>query len=100
MKVALQVADGMVSEREKGLKWRLRKGTISSLQCFLANHGFVHYDLSTRTVLVGPHLHVKIGNTGMNHEGYYYVVSERQHFLHDMAPECLWEKKFSLFSDV
>jgi serine/threonine protein kinase len=79
MRVALQVADGM---------------------CFLAGHGFVHHDLSTRNVLVGPRLHVKVGNPGMFHEGYYYIVSEREHFLHDMAPECLWEKRFSLFSDV
>ena len=60
----------------------------------------MHNDLSTRNVLVEPHLRVKIGNPGMHHEGYYYVVSEREHFLHDMAPECLWEKRFSLFSDV
>ena len=36
----------------------------------------------------------------MHHEGYYYVVSEREHFLQDMAPECLWEKRYSTNSDV
>ena len=50
--------------------------------------------------MVGPHLGVKIGNPGMFHEGHYYDVTGREHFLHDMAPECLWERRFSLFSDV
>lgn len=79
MRIAVQVADGM---------------------CFLANHGFVHHDLSTRNVMIGPQLQVRISNPGMFHEGYYYTVTAREHFLHDMAPECLWEKRFSLFSDV
>lgn len=38
--------------------------------------------------------------SGMQHEGYYYIVSEREHFFQDMAPECLWEKHYSLNSDV
>lgn len=38
--------------------------------------------------------------TGMHHEGYYYVVSERECVLQDMAPECLWEKRYSVWSDV
>lgn len=37
---------------------------------------------------------------GMHHEGYYYVVSEREHFLQDMAPECLWDKCYSVCSDA
>lgn len=37
---------------------------------------------------------------GMNHEGYYYIVSEREEFFQDMAPECLWEKRYSICSDV
>lgn len=36
----------------------------------------------------------------MNHEGYYYIVSEREEFFQDMAPECLWEKRYSICSDV
>lgn len=38
--------------------------------------------------------------TGMHHEGYYYVVTEREYVLEDMAPECLWEKCHSICSDV
>ncbi len=30
----------------------------------------------------------------MIHEGYYYVVTEREHYLQDIAPECLWEKRY------
>ncbi len=36
----------------------------------------------------------------MQHEGYYYIVSEREHFFQDMAPECLWEKHYSVCSDI
>ena len=36
----------------------------------------------------------------MTHEGYYYVVTEREHVLQDMAPECLWENRYSSCSDV
>ncbi len=36
----------------------------------------------------------------MIHEGYYYVVTEREHYLLDIAPECLWEKRYSIWSDV
>ena len=100
MRITLQVTNGMVGQ----LQFKGQTSTLSlSLclsQCFLASHGFVHHDLSTRNVMVGPQLQVKIGNPGMLHEGYYCIVTGREHFLHDMAPECLWEKKFSLFSDV
>ena len=41
-----------------------------------------------------------IPTPGMFHEGYYYVVTEREHYLQDMAPECLWEKRYSVWSDV
>ncbi len=41
-----------------------------------------------------------IKSAGMHHEGYYYSVTERKHFLQDMAPECLWEKCYSTYSDV
>ena len=70
------------------------------MQKFLTEHGFIHRDLSTRNVLVGDRLCVKIANPGMYQEGYYYVVTEREHFLQDMAPECIWEKRYSMWSDV
>ncbi len=38
--------------------------------------------------------------TGMIHDGYYYVVTEREHYLQDIALECLWEKRYSIWSDV
>ena len=38
--------------------------------------------------------------TGMHHEGHYYVVTEREHFLQDMAPECLQDKCYSICSDI
>lgn len=69
-------------------------------QRFLTEHGFIHRDLSTRNILVGDRLQVKIGNPGMYQEGYYYVVTEREHFLHEVAPECIWEKRYSMWSDV
>jgi len=67
---------------------------------FLTERGFIHRDLSTRNILVGDRLQVKIGNPGMYQEGYYYVVTEREHFLHEVAPECIWEKRYSMWSDV
>jgi len=70
------------------------------VQRFLTEHGFIHRDLSTRNILVGDRLQVKIGNPGMYQEGYYYVVTEREHFLHEVAPECIWEKRYSMWSDV
>jgi len=70
------------------------------IQRFLTEHGFIHRDLSTRNILVGDRLQVKIGNPGMYQEGYYYVVTEREHFLHEVAPECIWEKRYSMWSDV
>lgn len=79
MRVLVQVAEGMN---------------------FLTDHGFIHRDLSTRTILIGDRMNIKIADTGMTHEGYYYVVTEREHFLQDMAPECLWEKRYSVWSDV
>lgn len=36
----------------------------------------------------------------MLHEGYYYMVTERGQFLQDMAPECQWEKRYSIWSDI
>ena len=50
--------------------------------------------------MVGDRLQVKITNPGMYQEGYYYAVTEREHFLQDMAPECMWEKRYSVWSDV
>ena len=50
--------------------------------------------------MVGHQLQAKVGNPGVFHEGYYYSVTEREHFMHDMAPECLWEKRFTLYSDM
>lgn len=41
-----------------------------------------------------------VHGVGIQHEGYYYVVTEREHFLQEMAPECLWEKRYSTYSDV
>ena len=79
IKITVQVADGMVGGKTLNVGFIKPPSLPPSLfQCFLANHGFVHHDISTRNVLVGPHLHVKIGNPGMLHEGYYYVVTDRK----------------------
>ena len=50
--------------------------------------------------MISGSLLVKVGNFGMVHEGRYYVVTERGHYLQDMAPECINEKKYSAKSDV
>ncbi len=60
MGVLLQVAEGMVSEI--ALSWSVN-GFIH-LQTFLTDHGFIHRDLSTRTVLIGDRLNVKVSDPG------------------------------------
>ena len=35
------------------------------LQKFLTDHGFTHRDLSTRNVLIGDRLNIKIANPGI-----------------------------------
>ena len=36
-----------------------------SVQKFLTEHGFIHRDLSTRNILIGDRLNVKIANPGI-----------------------------------
>ena len=70
------------------------------LQKFLSLRGLVHKDISTRNTFIYNDLVVKIGNFGQPHEGNYYLVTERGHYLQDMAPECIWHKRYSVKSDV
>lgn len=70
------------------------------MQIFLNRHGIIHRDLSTRNVFIGDNFLVKVGNFGMTHEGRYYIITERGHYIQDMAPECIFEEKYSVKSDV
>lgn len=73
---------------------------IAEAMRFLSMRGLVHKDLSTRNTFIYSDFVVKIGNFGQEHEGNYYLVTERGHFLQDMAPECIWNKEYSIKSDV
>ncbi len=42
-------------------------GVLMSIQAFLTDHGFIHRDLSTRTVLIGDRLNVKVSDPGTQH---------------------------------
>lgn len=67
---------------------------------FLSHFGITHRSLSTRAVFLTADLQAKIGSFGVPLEGHYYMVTDRAHYLEDMAPENMQGKRFSVKSDV
>lgn len=67
---------------------------------FLSHFGITHRNLSTRAVFLTADLQAKVGSFGVPLEGRYYMVTDRAHYLEDMAPENMQGKRFSVKSDV
>jgi len=77
----------------------------------LSEEGIIHKDLACRNILITEHDIVKVSDFGLSRlgerkegegeEGVSTYVSQNNNGpLKWMAPEALWEKKFSQFSDV
>ena len=67
---------------------------------FLAEHNFVHGDITTRNVLLGNNLLVKLTNFGIQKGGGYFEETGRPEFLQHMAPETIENVEYTNKSDV
>ncbi|CAB3986462.1 tyrosine- kinase receptor Tie-1-like [Paramuricea clavata] len=71
---------------------------------YLESKKLVHRDLAARNILVATESHVKISDFGLSRiydDDYYRSHRENQRLpIRWLAPECLEQKKFTVYSDV
>jgi serine/threonine protein kinase len=73
---------------------------VSRGMAFLGHYGITHRSLSVRNVFLTHDLQAKIGNFGVPLEGNYYLVTEREKYVEDIAPENMQGIHFSIKSDI
>ena len=73
---------------------------VSRGMAFLGHYGITHRSLSVRNVFLTHDLQAKIGNFGVPLEGNYYLVTEREKYVEDIAPENMQGIHFSIKSDM
>lgn len=70
------------------------------IQRYLTDNNFFHGDISTRNVLLGDNLLVKLTNLGNQKTGDYFEETGRKSFLQCMAPETLMNEEHTTKSDM